>query len=202
MAVTAYSGIRSRLRNAVRDSFDLQWPDAALDEIIDGAQRECAIFTGALIGEIEFTANGRGVYSAPDDFIEPVRFVAADGGDVPVLSWRALAHDYGDFRHRTGDRPAAVCFDFEGFGQFRVYPMLPAGAKLGTLYYRRLAEAGKLEMHDTDAIEEHALYQLFGAERKEQFSNHYDRFLSLVRREARSNLTTCNRRPVRGGLFY
>ena len=202
MAVTAYSEIRSRLRNSTRDSFDLQWTDAALDEVIDEAQRECAIFTGALIGRIEVTANERGIYDAPDDFIEPVRFVAADGDDVPVVSWRALAHDYGDFRHRTGDRPAAVCFDFEGFGMFRSSPKLPAGKKLGTLYYRRLAERGAVEMRDTDAIEAHALFQLFSAEKKEQSGSHYDHFMTIVNREARSSQTTCDRRPVRGGAFY
>lgn len=202
MAVEVYNEIRSRLREWIRDGFNLQWTDAALDEIIDEAQRECALFTGALIGKIEVAANESGVNVAPDDFIEPVRFISVRSEDVPVVSWRALAHTYGDFRKREGSDPAAVCFDFDGFGIFRFYPRLAAGNVIGTLYYRRLPSPGTWEGCDVDAVMEHALYQLFTLEGKEQSRMHYDHFLKLVNLEARSSLTTHNRRPVRRGVYY
>ena len=202
MAVEVYNTIRSRLREWIRDGFDLEWTDAALDDIINEAQRECALFTGALVGREVFTANESGVLAVPDDFIEPVRFVSVKDEDVPVVSWRALARAHGDFRKLIGREPAAVCFDFDGFGLFRTFPQLPAGSGIGTLYYRRLPRVDVFEKLDYDAITEHALYQLFTFEGKEQAGAHYEHFLKLVNREARSSLTTRDRRPIRRGVYY
>ena len=202
MAVSAFATLRGQLREEIRDDFSLQWTDTALDEIINEAQREWALFTGALVGKIEITANERGTFAAPVDFFEPLRMVTPDNRDVPIVSWRRLNADHGDFRERTGDTPEAVCFDFDGYGIFRIFPRIPAGKKIGTLFYHRLPRMNTLEADDAGAVAAHSLYQLFRAENKAQAENHYNDFLTRVTGKARSWQTLRNRKNMRHGVYY
>lgn len=202
MAVPAFADLRGKLREEIRDDFSLQWTDTALDEIINEAQREWALFTGSLVGKIEVTANERGTFAAPVDFYEPLRMTTPDNRDVPIVSWRRLNADHWDFRKRVGDIPEAVCFDFDGYGIFRIFPRIPAGKKIGTIFYHRLPRADVWENGDADAVAAHALYQLFRAENKAQAENHYNDFLNCVTGIARSWQTLRNRKSMRHGAYY
>ena len=58
----------------------------------------CAYAGAALRGSAEVTAGDCPVFAAPDDFIEPVRFIGNDGLERPFFSWKYLHDRYPDFR--------------------------------------------------------------------------------------------------------
>lgn len=202
MPVSAFAQLRAELREAIRDSYDLLWTDAELDSIINEAQREYSLYSGALIGKVNVVSMTGDVFDAPYDFIEPLRFVDGDGYEIPFVSWRRLNEEYSDFRKVTGKQVLCACFDYDGYGKYRLFPSLPAGMNVGYLHYSRLAGADILEAKNMDAVKQHCLYQMFLLSGKEAMSNYWNNFIKSVNGEVRSTRTMRNRGDLREGRFY
>lgn len=194
--------LKKRLRNAFRDDFATQWSDALLNRIIVEAQREYALYSGRLLGKVELTANGSAVQKLPEDFIQVVKIIDASGKILPVVSYRYLAERHGDFRDTAGTKPLYGCFNFEDFGSFRIYPILPAGTPIGTLIYKRLPSDTVFEVKDMDAVEQYALYQMYQFTGKKQASVCYADFESQVNRYDQLSLSSGNITIQRTGNFF
>lgn len=202
MSVQAFSSIRYRIREAIRDTYSLLWDDDGLDELINEAQREYSIYSGALTGEFSVTTNERNIYNAPVDFIEPIKIYDTKGIELGLFSWRYLNDLYPDFRKITGNFARGACFDFDGIGKYRVFPKLSSGVEVGKVIYRRLSHPDKIETRNTEAIEQHCLFQMFLLTGKGSASNYYNNFLKAVNLEVRSSHTLRNRKPIHLGRFY
>ena len=200
--VSEFALLRHELRLIVRDESGFQWSDAALDAIINHAQREYSLYSGKLCGECDVFFEGSDVHVAPEDFIEPLKFVDDKSRDISIVSWRYLNELYPDFRKINGSALEFVCFDFDGYGKFRTFPHLSANGYLGKLYYRRSAHDDVLENCNEQAVKNHCLYQMFLFSGKSVASNYWNEFIDLVNKESRSNIVLKNRQEHRLGSFY
>ena len=202
MPVTSYRELREKIRRKIRDTYGLLWDEPALDRIINEAQREYSILSGSFIGESEVKAPERGVNSYPGDFIEPVRFIGADGEEKGLYSWRYLDDLYPDFRAVTGTEARGLVTDFDGYGKYRIFPKLPSGTYAGKIYYKRLAKGDEIETLNLGALEQHCYYQVFLLTGKGQAVEYYRRFLSLVNEEGANYRGLRNRSPLRFGRYF
>ena len=184
MAVASFASIRELVRKSIRDVFGLVWDDTALDNAINEAQREYAILSGSLVGIVNVFSSGNGVFPLPDDFIAPVKFIGKSGFEIPFYSWRNIHDKYPDFRKVTGTEIQCIIPDFDGYGNMRMFPLIPAGEKAGTLYYQRLPKKDKLETTNKRAIELYSLFQAFLLDGNASASIYYSRFRSEVNRES------------------
>ena len=200
--IASFAPIRQRLRLAIRDGAALQWSDDALDKIINEAQREYSVLSGSLVSATTIVSDGTGVCVLPRDFISPVKLIGPDGYEKPFFSWRALHDRYPDFRKITGGHLLGAVVDFESHGRIRLFPVLPANAPAGQLFYRRLAEKDKLEVTNTDAVEQHALYQLFLLSEDNAAFRYYAAFQKLLDRESTRERSVRNRSLIRKNRFY
>lgn len=194
--------LKKRLRNAFRDDFATQWSDALLNRIIIEAQREYALYSGRLLGKVKLTANGSAVLKLPEDFIQVVNIFDASGEILPVVSYRYLVEKYGDFREITGNKARYGCFNFEDFGTFRIFPILPSGTDIGTLIYKRLPSDTVFEVKDINAVEQYALYQMYQFTGKRQASVCYVDFISQIDRYDQTSLSSGNNTIQRTGNFF
>lgn len=183
----SYSEIREAVREESGDGYGLLWDDPGLDELIDRAQREYALASGRIIGELHLTANESGVYAFPDDYLQTGRYYGTDSEELPLVYWKRLVEDYGDFRTVTGRFPKCLCDDFDGYGKFRVFPRLAVGADAGTVLYKRLPKTGVPEAKNGLAILNHVLYQAFLLSRTDGWQKYEMRFREEVNRENVSN---------------
>lgn len=202
MASLSFTSIRDLVRKSIRDVFGLVWDDDALDRTINEAQREYAILSGSLVGVATVFSSGNGVFSLPDDYIAPVKFIGTDGFEVPFYSWRNVHDKYPDFRKVTGDQLQCIIPDFDGYGNMRMFPAIPAGTKAGTLYYQRLPEPDKLETKNKRAIELHSLFQAFLLDGNASASIYYNRFRSAVNGESSIQRGIKTKSEFRRGRFY
>ena len=184
MAVASFASIRELVRKSIRDVFGLVWDDTALDNAINEAQREYAILSGSLVGIVNVFSSGNGVFPLPDDFIAPVKFIGKSGFEIPFYSWRNIHDKYPDFRKVTGTEIQCIIPDFDGYGNMRMFPLIPAGEKAGTLYYQRLPKRDKLETTNKRAIELYSLFHAFLLDGNASASIYYNRFRSEVNRES------------------
>jgi hypothetical protein len=194
--------LKKRLRYNFRDNYNIQWSDELLDDIIYEAQREYAIFSEGLVARHNVTATDSVVQSMPDDFFKVIRIIGADGREIPVVSYRKLAEDYGDFRQKKGDKAEYICFNFDGFGKFRIFPHLPENTFVGTVYYKRLPQKEDLQIQDYAAIEQHALFQMYQFTGKKQALLCYNEFLRIVNCQQKNKLNTGKKIIARSGVYY
>lgn len=178
------------------------WSDAELDEFINEAQREYAVQSRAFSGAFEAVAGRHGTFKCPPDFIEPIRFIGTDGYSRPLISWKHAEENYGDFRKAPGTDVRAIITDFDSFGTLRVFPCVPKGTRLGTLFYTRLAAPDTLETTNDDAIESHALYQALMYSANSMYSLFYDKFAQAVNRECTDRRGLSVTSSIREGCFY
>lgn len=202
MTAPAFSSIREKVRKAIRDSLGLLFADAEIDDMINEAQREYALCSGSLIGEMTVTTPERNVFSAPQDFFEPVKFIGADGLEKPFFSWKYLHDRYPDFRTVPGSELRGIVTDFDGFGRFRLFPALLSGSAAGTFFYHRLPAKDKIETANNEAIENHCLYQAFLLAGNGAAGIWYDRFNAAVNAESSLYRNMRPRSPYRGGRFF
>lgn len=200
--IASFAPIRQRLRLAIRDGAAVQWSDDALDAIINEAQREYSVLSGSLVRATTLVPDGSGVCVLPRDFISPVKLIGTDGFEKPFFSWRALQDRYPDFRKITGDHLLGAVTDFESHGRLRLFPVLSPGIPAGQLYYRRLAAEDRLEVTNTDAVEQHALYQLFMLSENNAAFRYYAEFQKLLDRECSRERSVRNRSRIRKTRFY
>ncbi len=182
-----YEEIREAVREECGDSYALLWDDSGLNELIDRAQREYALVSGRIIGEITVKANAGGIYDFPGDYLKTGRYYGPDGLELPLVYWKRLAEDYGDFRTITGSYPKCLCDDFDGYGKFRIFPRLAVGADAGTILYKRQPKSGIPEAENRLAILNHVLYQTFLLSRTDGWQKYERRFHEEVNRENASN---------------
>jgi hypothetical protein len=194
--------LKEKLRKTFRDDFGIQWNDALLDEIIFEAQREYALHSGCLQGECDCVVNINGLFLLPEDFFQAIRIMDTSGRVIPIESYRVLVDKHGDFRAIRGDKARAVCFDFDSLKFMRVFPVLPDGAEIGKLFYKRLPHPGKFEVKNTSAVEQHALYQMFLFAGKQQAQVAYQSFLEMVYRDQTKKISSNNNSIARTGSFY
>jgi hypothetical protein len=194
--------LKFRLRKKFGDKYSIQWSDTILDNILIESQREYAILSGSLTGRMELTAGISPVTTLPDDFIKVIRILDADGGDVPVVSYRKLNEDFEDFRKRTGNKAEAVCFNFDGYGKCRIFPVLPENTHVGTLIYSRLPDNKTLEVKNLSAVEQYALFMMFQFTGKKQAQNCYAAFIELTEQEKRHRLFTGDKYIARTGVYF
>ncbi len=181
MASGSYQQLRDEIRTAFRDTLKTMFADEGLDAVIDEAQREYAALSGALTSSVEVSMPfGGGPCVAPQDFIRPVRLVGTDGNDIPEFSRRYLEERHGDWRLMEGRHPRGVCYDGGYWGQFRIIPGLPEYAPVGVLHYVRFPKEGVLEVEDTEALREYALYVLSVYSGKPQALGHLGNFTRLA----------------------
>lgn len=194
--------LKEKLRKTFRDDFGIQWDDALLDDIISEAQREYALHSGCLLGECECVISHSGLCVLPQDFFQVIRIIDKNGNVIPIESYRVLAEKYDDFRNVHGDKPRAVCFDFDSLEYMRVFPALPNNTLVGKLFYKRLPQKGKFEIKNISAIEQHALYQMFLFAGKNQAQVAYQSFLKMVNRDQKLKISSNNKNITRTGIFY
>lgn len=202
MPVSDFSSIREEVRRAIRDTAGLLWSDAGLDRVINEAQREYAIRSGALRGSAEVTAGDSPVFAAPDDFIEPVRFIGNDGLERPFFSWKYLHDRYPDFREIAGTEPRGVVTDFDGEGKLRLFPRIPEGSPAGTLFYRRLPRRDQLETENVDAVIQYCLFLVFLLDDHRSAATYYGQFAAAVARENSRQRGLKAHGAVRHGRFF
>lgn len=202
MGVSAFSEIRNRLRREIRDDAGTLFTDSKLDEIINESQREYSLYGETLTGEYPVETNESGIYKVPNDFIRPLSFVNARGTELEQVSWEYLDERYPDFRKIEGSEPEYICFDFDGFGEFRLFPKTEAGKPAGTLHYVRLAHSDVLEGSNLSAVLNHALFQVFYLTGKSGAAEYYRRFREEADDEIRSSQTLRNRVRKVGGVYY
>ena len=199
-AASEFASLRHELRQVMRDESGFQWSDAVLNGIINQAQREYSLYSGKLCGECKVSFGD--VHVVPDDFIEPLKFIDTKGRDIPFVSWRYLNEMYPDFRKVAGSTLEFVCFDFDGYGKFRIFPHVSSEGYAGNLYYRRLSHDNILENCNHHAVKSHCLYQMFFFAGKTTASNYWDEFISLVNKESRSDTVLKNIQKNRHGSFF
>lgn len=196
------SFMKERLRETFHDDYQIQWSDALLDEILFEARREYALYSGELTGRFDVFAGSSPVVELPEDFIEVISVSDEKGKDIPVVSFRRLADLYGDFRKIKGDRAKFFCFNFDGSGKARTFPLLPAGTFAGTVVYKKLPSKDLLEEKNISAIEQHALFQMYQFIGKSQAANCLKNFLELTHREQSIKLVTGRKNITRTGVYY
>lgn len=196
-----YDEIRNRVRRSLRDEYGLLWSDTELDEMIDEAQREYALYSGALTGSFELISSGA-IMAMPADFIAPLRCFDPDGIELPIVSWKMLHARHADFRSITGTRCESICFDFYGFGRFRIFPLVPDGTACGRILYSRLPAAGTIEVRDQDALESHVLFQASMFSDLGSAGKYWDDFIKSATAVRGGNLTTNNKPKARRGRFF
>lgn len=194
--------LKMRLRRTFRDDYNIQWSDSLLDEIIDEAQREYALYSGTLHGTMQIVAGKSAVLDCPDDFIRVVRVFGTDGKDLPIVSYRELARRYGDFRKKTADNIKCLVFDFDGHKKFRIFPQLPEGRSVGIMHYERLPGNGVLEVENIDAVEAYALYMMFLMTGKDLAGVWYEKFITLVNKDISAFNIAGNSQAIRSGRFF
>ena len=203
MSRSGYSSLRERIRKSIRDTYGLLWPDDALDEIIGEARREYSLESGAFTAlTTPVMPNSGGVLSAPGDFFCAQKFFDMSEREVPFVSWRRLHQANGyDFRRITGKYLKAVCFDFDGYGRYRLFPLLPEGEPAGRLLYKRICTEEE-STRNPDAIEAHCLYQMNLLTGKSGTAAYYEMFRKAVNRERSSQQTMNNRGRSRIGVYF
>lgn len=195
--------LKKRLRSVFRDDHKIQWSDSLMDEIIFEAQREYSLYSGELLGTADIVSQENSVINCPDDFIKIVRVVDKFGRDFPVVSYKRLASEYGDFRKVPGDeRALCLVFDFDSHGRYRIFPKIKPGKYVGKMYYQRLPKENTSEIKNIDAVEAFALYMMFLFTGKDQAQAYYDRFMKLVNKDIASPYRAGNSFSVRSGRFY
>lgn len=202
MPISSFQKIRESIRRAIRDSNGLLWDDIGLDRIINEAQREYAIASGSLVGSYDIESSKRGISSAPNDFIEPIKFIGSDGFEKPLYSWRYLHSRSPDFRAVTGNEVEGIITDFDGYGKVRLFPIIPPGETVGKLYYKRLPRADVIETINLDAIEKHSLFQVFLLSSHRSAEVYYNRFIESVNSENSVQRGLKTSSPVRRGRFF
>ena len=201
-AVSDFEKIRKDLRVNVRDTYGIQWSDTALDIIINDAQREYSFYAQNLVGEYEIKSSGTGVMQLPEDFISPIKCIDVKGHEIDIVSYRELIKHYGDFRKAQGDIVKYCCFDFDGCGYMRICPIVPQDIVIGKILYTRYAKSNIIETLNTEAIKEHALFQMKFASQQGDYSKHYNNFIRLVDEENRSNNTLNMKKKSVRGVYY
>lgn len=194
--------LKYRLRKTFGDDYGIQWSDAILNDILVEAQREYALYSGALTGQVEISAGQSPVQSLPDDFVKIIRIISNDGDEIPVVSYRKLIEDYGDFRKRKGNKAESICLNFDGFGKFRIFPVLPAGTAVGKIIYSRLPNDKLLEVKNISALEQYALFQMFQFTGKAQAQNCYISFIKQIERENKLRVGTGSKYISRKGVYF
>jgi hypothetical protein len=194
--------LKNRLRKTFRDEHKIQWSDALLDEILYEAQREYALYSGGLVGRYDIVASGSPVISLPEDFFQVIQVISPDGKDIPAVSYRKLAEDHGDFRKDTGRRAEAFCFNFDNFGQCRIYPILPEGTFAGTIIYKRIPGTGEWSVKNSAAIEQYALFQMYQFTGKAMAQNCFTAFMNEIYREQKKKLEAGSKNIARSRIYY
>lgn len=202
MPVPSFQQLRNSVRTAIRDTCGLLWDDSALDGIINEAQREYSILSGSITDSIHVFGTENGVFLLPDDFLEPVRFIGSDKLEKPFYSWRYLDQLYPDFRNITGSGARGIIFDFDNWGNARIFPRIPDKLFAGTLFYKRLAATNKIETRNLEAVEQHCLYQVFSLTGKEGASRYYAQFLDSVNEEGNLYRSLSAGSRIRKGCFF
>lgn len=202
MAVSDYKELRNMLRTNARDMFSVQWSDAALDTIINDAQREYSFYAQNLVGEFEIKSSASGVVRLPEDFISPIKAIDNEGREIPVVSWRKLVEQYDDFRKVKGEKVNCFCFDIDGYRYMRLFPAIDAGVNVGKLIYTRFSADNKWETDNKAAIKEHCLFQMSFVSGNGKYNLHYGNFIRLINEETRSNHTLNVRKNIRNTMWY
>lgn len=193
--------LKTRLRKVFGDDHGIQWSDSLLDEILKEAYREYALYSGGLVGQYEIVPTGAAVYKLPDDFYKVVMVSDVDGREIPVVSYRRLLEEYGDFRGIKGDRLKSICLNFDNFGEFRIFPILPVGSCVGRIYYNRLPDKPE-GVKNLSAIEAHCLFQMYQFTGKAQAQNSYNEFIDLISSDERNRLFNGRTNIRRSGVYY
>jgi hypothetical protein len=194
--------LKNRLRKNFRDEHKIQWSDALLDEILYEAQREYALYSGGLVGRYDVVSSGSPVLSLPEDFFQAIKITSPDGKDIPIISYRRLAEKYGDFRKDKGSEAKFCCFNFDSFGKFRMYPVLPEGTVAGTLFYKRLPHSGEWTAVNTNAIEHYAMFMMYQFTGKAMAQNSFAAFMDAIYKEQKQSLAFGGKQIVRKGVYY
>jgi hypothetical protein len=194
--------LKNKLRRTFRDEYKIQWSDKLLDDILFEAQREYALFAETLTGEYKVISTASAVQTLPEDFFKVKRVISPDGKDIPIVSYRQLVDEYGDFRKIKGNQVKYFCFNFDGFGKMRIFPQVPADIFVGTIFYTRCPQYGEWDGKNADAIEKYALFQMCQFTGKKQAQNYYNDFIDIINSHDKNNLAFGNKNIERTGVFY
>jgi hypothetical protein len=194
--------LKERLRNTFHDQYAIQWSDSLLDEILIEAQREYALYSGELLGRYEVSVSASLVQTLPEDFFQVIAVISPEGRNIPVVSYRYLAEKYGDFRNIRGKEVKYLCFNFDSFGKFRTFPLVPEGTFIGSIIYKRLPHNEEWINGNWDAIEDHALYQMCQFTGKAMAKNYFTAFMDKIYRTRQKNLEAGNKKIVRTGVYF
>jgi hypothetical protein len=202
MQKISMADLKNRLRKNFRDDYKIQWSEALLDEILYEAQREYALYSGGLVGRHDAVSSGSPVLSLPEDFFQIISATDPEGNNIPVVSYRKLAENYGDFRKDKGNKVKAFCFNFDSFGKFRIYPQLPEGTFAGTIYYKRLPREGEWAAVNAAAVEQYALFLMYQFTGKSMAQNCFAAFMDAIYKEQKQQLDAGSKNIVRTGVYF
>lgn len=194
--------LKNRLRKVFHDEYKIQWSDEILDGIITEARREYAFYSGSVTGFHKVTTSGGEYELLPEDFFQVMGVFAPDGKSIPVVSYRKLIEEHGDFRKDTGSVPKAFCFNFDDFGRFRIYPRLPAGTFAGSVFYKKLPDENNNTFINSRAVELYALFLMCQFSGKKQAVNYFASFQGEIYLEQRQRTAAGNKNIGRTGIYY
>ena len=194
--------LKERLRKAFRDEHKIQWSDALLEEILFEAQREYALYSGGLTGKIDVFSGDSPVLSMPEDFFQVTQVISPEGKALPLVSYRELAEEYGDFRKDKGSMAKAFCFNFDSFGKFRIYPQLPSGTFAGTVIYKRLPVKWEQGINNSVAVEHYAMFLMYQFTGKSTAQTSFAAFMDAIHKEQKQKLSSGSKQITRRGVFF
>lgn len=202
MQKVSIADLKKRLRKNFRDDYKIQWSDDLLDEILHEAQREYALYSGGLTGTHKVVTVNSPVQTLPEDFFQIISVTGPDGRDIPVVSYRGLAENHGDFRKDKGNKAKAFCFNFDSFGKFRIYPQLPEGTFAGTICYKRLPKEGEWLSLNAVAIEQYCLFLMYQFTGKPMAQNCFSAFMDAIYKEQKQKLAFGGKTIPRTGVYF
>lgn len=194
--------LKERLRKAFRDEHKIQWSDALLEEILFEAQREYALYSGGSTGKFDVFSGDSPVLSMPEDFFQATQIISPEGKALPIVSYRELAEEYGDFRKDKGSFAKAFCFNFDTFGKFRIYPQLPPDTFAGTVIYKRLPVVWDPDMKNSTAVEHYAMFLMYQFTGKALAQNAFAAFMDAIYKEQKQKLSSGSKQIARKGVFF
>jgi len=146
--------ILTRVRDSLSDDAGDRWTDARLLRLIDEAQKDLAKKSLLLRSKIGVALLADiNVYQLPDDTIHFLRFVNADGEEIPVVTHEEMDKLNFGWEIVTGTEIEYIVYDKLNPRMFKVYP-IPSAADDGDGESFTTSDFGVVTLSEDDAVDD------------------------------------------------